>query len=387
MLYQPPIEQYTTTLRQQPAGAMLGDFILSFKRQSSPPRLDEIIEVLNPEGAELLRQRTQELIEFHGGADENLLMTGLIPYLQERNLLHRLRRFDFRKFFNSNFTYDADQKKWFSQEHLDSEGKPLKIIDYVPAQQLTEQLIIDHLYEHHHATLDDLLAVIYSTLVNSHRPGVVTIYRELNRLCDKAKLPTIKREVYVLKKDLPKRKPTRIPIALQAQLFSHERAVVENLSHNQIIELIARHVVELGYEVHVGETEQRKDKQLRDISIKMRSNVEFGIPLNAFGSIKEIDLLVVRDKVICAAFEVATTVSTANKAINDRYRNLFAALPSWNIKAGVVVKSQDYETARAQLLSVANEKQHLSQKVKILKVSQLTREVVEAILRQISYVQ
>jgi len=366
---------------------MLGDFILSFKRQSSPPRLDEIIEVLNPEGAELLRQRTQELIEFHGGADENLLMTGLIPYLQERNLLHRLRRFDFRKFFNSNFTYDADQKKWFSQEHLDSEGKPLKIIDYVPAQQLTEQLIIDHLYEHHHATLDDLLAVIYSTLVNSHRPGVVTIYRELNRLCDKAKLPTIKREVYVLKKDLPKRKPTRIPIALQAQLFSHERAVVENLSHNQIIELIARHVVELGYEVHVGETEQRKDKQLRDISIKMRSNVEFGIPLNAFGSIKEIDLLVVRDKVICAAFEVATTVSTANKAINDRYRTLFAALPSWNIKAGVVVKSQDYETARAQLLSVANEKQHLSQKVKILKVSQLTREVVEAILRQISYVQ
>ena len=112
-----------------------------------------------------------------------------------------------------------------------------------------------------------------------------------------------------------------------------------------------------------------------------------GIPLNAFGSIKEIDLLVVRDKVICAAFEVATTVSTANKAINDRYRNLFAALPSWNIKAGVVVKSQDYETARAQLLSVANEKQHLSQKVKILKVSQLTREAVEAILSEISYFQ
>ncbi|MBA7709386.1 hypothetical protein ES703_118303 [subsurface metagenome] len=206
-------------------------------------------------------------------------------------------------------------------------------------------------------------------------------------MCDKAKLPTIKREVYVLKKDLPKRKPARIPIALQAQLFSYERAVVENLSHNQIIELIARHVVELGYEVHVGETEQRKDKHLRDISIKMRSNVEFGIPLNAFGSIKEIDLLVVRDKVICAAFEVATTVSTANKAINDRYRNLFAALPLWTIKTAVVVKSQDYETARAQLLSVANEKQHLSQKVKILKVSQLTREAVEAILTGINYLQ
>jgi len=385
MLYQPPIEQYTTTLRQQLAGAMLGDFVLSFKRQDSPPHLDDIIEVLNSEEAELLRQRTQDLIEFHGGADENLLMTGLLPYLQERNLLHRLRRFDFRSFFNSNFAYDTDQKKWLSQEHLDIKGKPLKMIDYVPAQQLTEQLMLDHLYEHHYATLDDLLAIIYSTLVNSHRPGVETIYKGLNRLCDKAKLPTSKREVYVLKKDIPKRKPTKVPIALQTQLFSYESKVVGNLSHNQIIELIARYAVELGYKVHIGETEQHKDQHLKDISIKMRSNVEFGIPLNAFSSIKEIDLLIVKNQVIFAAFEVATTISTANKAINDRYRNLFATFPSWTIKAAVVVKSQDYESARTQLLSIANEKQHLSQKVKILKISQLTRETIAAVIGEIAY--
>ena len=138
--------------------------------------------------------------------------------------------------------------------------------------------------------------------------------------------------------------------------------------------------MELGYEVHVGGAEQRKDKQLREISIPMVSNVEFGIPLSAFDSIKEIDLLVVKDHVILAAFEIATTIATANKAINDRYRNLFTVFPTWTVKA---IKSQDYAVARAQLLSPANEREHLSQKVRILKVSQLTRNAVNAVLQEL----
>ena len=384
MLYQPPIEQYTTTLRQRPTGAMLGDFILSFKRQESPSHLETIVEALSSEEEELLRQRAEELIDFHGGADENLLMTGMLPYLQERNLLHRLRRFDFRRFFNEHFTYDRVQKKWFNEEHLDNEGKPLTIIEYVPAEQLTEQLIVDHLYRHQYASLDDLLGVVYSTLVNSHRPGAETVYKTLSRLCDKTRLPTSKREVYLLKKGTPKRRPSKVPIVLQAQLFGGEGAIVENLTHNQIIELLARYVVELGYQVHVGETEQRKEKHLSEISIPMLSNVELGIPLSAFGSLKEIDLLVVKDHVILAAFEIATTISTANKAINDRYRNLFAAFRTWTVKAIVVVKSQDYEAARAQLLSLANERQHLSQKIRILKVGQLSRSTVEAVLGEVT---
>lgn len=386
MLYQAAIAQYTTTLRQQPAGAMLGDFILSFRRQEKQPQLESILEALDPEEEELLRQRAQDLIEFHGGADENLLMTGLLPYLQERNLLHRLRRFDFRRFFNDHFTYDKAQKRWFNEEHLDNQGKPLTIIDYVPAKQLTEQLIVDHLYRHQYASLDDLLGVVYSTLVNSHRPGAETVYKTLSRLCDKTKLPTSKREVYLLKKGTPKRRPSKVPIVLQGQLFSAERAIVENLTHNQIIELLAHYAVDLGYQVHVGETEQRKEKHLNEISIPMLSNVEFGIPLSAFGSIKEIDLLVAKDHVVLAAFEVATTISTANKAINDRYRNLLAAFRTWTVKAIVVVKNQDYEAARAQLLSLANERQHLSQKVRILKVSQLSRSTVEAVLEEVTSV-
>jgi hypothetical protein len=114
----------------------------------------------------------------------------------------------------------------------------------------------------------------------------------------------------------------------------------------------------------------------------MLSNVEFGIPLSSFDSIKEIDLVVVKGHVILVAFEVATTIATANKAINDRYRNLLATFPAWVPQAIVVVYSKDYQAARAMLLSLANERQHLSQKVKILKVSQLTHNTVGAILSE-----
>jgi hypothetical protein len=91
----------------------------------------------------------------------------------------------------------------------------------------------------------------------------------------------------------------------------------------------------------------------------------------------------VKDHVILAAFEVATTIATANKAINDRYRNLFVVFPTWTIKAIVVVKSQDYSVARAQILTPANERDHLSQKVRILRISQLTRRTINAVLEDV----
>lgn len=170
-------------------------------------------------------------------------------------------------------------------------------------------------------------------------------------------------------------------IALQKQFFSEDLAVVEDLKHNEVIELIAKYAVDLGYEVHVGETEQRKEKRLKDISIPMISNVEYGIPLNAFSSIKEIDLIVIDNYRIVAAFEVAVTATTANKAINDRYRNLFASFPSWPLIAAVVVKTKDYGYTTKELHSLANEKQHVSGRVKILRIRELSPTVVKSLLK------
>ncbi|MBI4268079.1 MAG: hypothetical protein HY662_04765, partial [Chloroflexi bacterium] len=67
IIYQSPIVEHTTTLHQQAAGAMLGDFMLSFKRKDTVP--EEIISgTLSTSEEDGLKAKTAELIQFHGGA-------------------------------------------------------------------------------------------------------------------------------------------------------------------------------------------------------------------------------------------------------------------------------------------------------------------------------
>jgi hypothetical protein len=70
--------------------------------------------------------------------------------------------------------------------------------------------------------------------------------------------------------------------------------------------------------------------------------------------VKQIDLLALKGNVIIAAFEVATSIDTANKAINDRYRNLFATAPNLHIRAYVIVKDEDFAKANNILYTPAN---------------------------------
>jgi len=132
--------------------------------------------------------------------------------------------------------------------------------------------------------------------------------------------------------------------------------------------------------VHVGETGQKKVAIFGEFSIPMLDNVRYGIPKNAFKRIKEIDLLYLKGDVICAAFEVTTSVSTAGAAINDRYRNLFAALPNFNIRCFVVIRDEDFRKAYQILNSDANIKDGIAKKVQLLKISDMTQMNIEKFL-------
>ena len=112
----------------------------------------------------------------------------------------------------------------------------------------------------------------------------------------------------------------------------------------------------------------------------MVSPQEFGLPSEVFNTITEIDLLFLKGSLITHAFEVATTVETANKAINDRYRNLVVASPNLLVKAYVVVKDKDFGKAHTIVFSKANIKDGISQKVKIVRLSELTEVGFEKLL-------
>ncbi len=123
MLYQPPVHNYTQTIHQRAAGSMLGDFILSFKPVQPPIQLESIKSQLSTEEEKALQNKVEEIIRYHGGADETTLMTGLIPYLHERALLHRIAKYDLKSLLEGgHFQYVAKDKKWYTKDMFAETG-------------------------------------------------------------------------------------------------------------------------------------------------------------------------------------------------------------------------------------------------------------------------
>ncbi|MDI6740492.1 MAG: hypothetical protein QME74_09030, partial [Candidatus Edwardsbacteria bacterium] len=168
----------------------------------------------------------------------------------------------------------------------------------------------------------------------------------------------------------------KVSAIVQTQLFG-EDIIASKLDHNDLIALLAKYAAKLGYGIHIGETEQRKESNFREISYKMLSPLDYGIDSKAFDIIKEIDILWLKDKRIVAAFEVATSIETADKPINVRYRNLFVANPVITIKSFVIVKDQDYGKAESKLFTPVNNQEGLCDKIKLIKTSQMTFENIE----------
>jgi putative DNA methylase len=375
MLYQPPIEHYTTTMHQRAAGSMLGDFILSFQRQEKTPT-GIINGKLSTKQEQELVKKCSELIIYHGGADDSTLMTGLVPYLTENFLFQELAAKDFRGFLNQHFFWDKKDRKWFLDEMVDHDAETIKPIDYIPAESFTEQVIYAFLKDKRFATLDEILAAVYEQLVNSHRPGIEAINKVLNKICDKVPMYGKKsREGYRLKSQKPETKVLEAPATYtQIDLFGTHR-MITSLSHDEIIRLIYVYSVEHGFDVHIGETEQKKNPEFKKLSRPMLSSTEFGLPPTVFDTMLEIDMLLNREKpVIPFAFEIATTVDTADKAVNNRYRNLFISQPNLLTKAFLVVKDKDRSKAYKIVFSPANAREGISKRIRIIPLSELTKD-------------
>lgn len=380
MLYQPPIEHYTTTMHQRAAGAMLGDFILSFKRQATIP-YEITVSALSTDEEQELVDKAKELIHYHAGVDDSTLMTGLMPFLTEKHLLHKVATKDFKSFFGKHFVWLNQEKKWFTKEMVDLQAESVKPIDFIPAEKLTEEIVYSFLKEKQYATLDEVVAAIYGQLINSYRPGTSAINRVLERLCNRVPLPGhLHREGFALKLQQPEALAVKKPeVKTQMTLFGISKMVTA-LDHNGIIELICFYATDKGYEVHIGETEQNKVQKFKKASRQMLSHMEFGLPPDVFKTVLEVDLLLLKGTAITHAFEVATTVETANKAVNDRYRNMFIAMPNLSIKAYLVVRDKDAEKAHKIVYSKANIKDGVSKKVSIVHLSDLTEEKFEQLL-------
>jgi hypothetical protein len=93
------------------------------------------------------------------------------------------------------------------------------------------------------------------------------------------------------------------------------------------------------------------------------SSLELGLTPDAFRLIQEIDILVLKGNSIQSAIEVTTTISTCNKAVNDRFRNLLSIVPNLKIKLNVVLRDIDRSKTSSELHTPANIEAKLTEKV------------------------
>jgi hypothetical protein len=335
----------------------LGDFILTFKKDKVPDQIDDILYDLPISQQKEFIEKIEESIKYHGGLDENSMGIVVVEILEKMNLIHRFLGSDIRNLYQAHLVYSKEDKKWYLPSMVDSNNRPIKLLDYLPVEQTIERILYSFFKEKEYASMDEILKLIYTSLVNSQRPGLDAVAKVLNRCCEKKKVKGQKREVYCWIKNIPKYE------------IDNQTTIIfkDYIEHNRFIEKLARKYLIDGKKVHIGSTEQRKDEKLQELSTDLTS-YELGIKPEALNVIKEIDLLIFDKNNIIKAVEVVTTFETFNKAINDRFRNLLILIPNLKFDLEIYVCQSFFEKSFRDLNSPANIKDGINTKIKLIPI-------------------
>jgi hypothetical protein len=359
MIYQPPIQAYVTTLHQRAAGSMLGDFILSYQKTDKKPKRKLIEEV---EIGNKISQIAKETIEYHGGAKLSTIYMRLMPFLLNNNLLDKMGEKDIETYLKVHFVRKDD--KWYIKEEVTSISKEvaLSIEEYAPVKKRIESIVRRYLYNKGvGASMDEILDVVYSRLINSNAAEYDEITTVVNRICIKIKPKTAKREIYQLKEERD--------LQLLFKTTEIESQYSEDSDHDMIIERLVELGKKKGYESHIGETEQKKDIEFRKKSLPMGDNVQYGLHPMAFDRIRQIDTLWIQGRLITAAFEVENSTSIDSGI--TRLRELFASAPNLQIPAFIIIPDKREKEAKKKIGSLDNRQAGVTERIRYILYSDL----------------
>lgn len=377
IIYQSPIAAYTYTFHQRAGGAMLGDFLVSFKRSDSPPKKDFETTLNRGEHGKLMAE-VKKVIEFHGGATDNMIFMQLMPFLMNSGLLHKVGVENLDSLLDKSLFVKINDK-WHLKENIDEQTGKVKPISLIPAEQRIEQLIRSLLLEKGVATMDEILVAVFTNLINGDTPTNEEITHVLDRICSRNG-KAAKRTVFRLKKqidlggeikklskgkkaDIVKRKAKVKQKLLSGEVV--EMGDEEGGMHSTMIHNLYKLGKEKGYEVHIGHTEQRKSKMFNEISYPMVSNVQFGVSNEVFSVIREIDVLwITKGNTITHAFEIEATTNIITGI--SRFRELFVSAPNITINTFIAVAEKRRVLAINKINSPANRKEGISERIKCI---------------------
>jgi len=360
MIYQPPIQPYITAVYLKRTGSMLGDFILSYKKASKPPR-DKWIEEVEIEVK--IREIAKHAIEYHGGAKISTIYMRVMPFLLNNGLLEKIKESDLESYLKKDFV--NKDERWYLKEFIDDKTGNLldkTIEEYAPVKARLESIMRRFLAQGKMAKMDEILQIVYSRLINSNAAEYEEIAHVVNRICVKIKGEKGK-ELWQLKEERDR------GLLFKTVKEKIDYKYSEESDHDIIIERLVQLGRQMEYESHIGLTEQKKDKKFRELSVPMGSNVQFGLNEIAFDRIREIDVLWIKNIAVISAFEVEKS-TTIDSGIT-RFRELFAATPTLNISAYIVIPDKRENEAKKKIGSLANRRNGLSRKIKYILFSDL----------------
>lgn len=383
MIYQPPIQQYFTSgmLHGRAAGAMQGDFILSFQKAEKVPekKMIEYVDI-----GRRIQELAAETVQYHDGATLSQIYMRLIPFLVNKRKLEETRESDLPKYFNSKF--EERNGKWYFKEKMDSEieeylinynkanyDEETALLDFVPVEAKLETIIRWTLIKEGlgGATQDEIQNAVYTRLINGNAADYGEISRVLSRIAKLTSAKGQKRKAWVLKEDLAQQmlleeilKPKEKEV-----LTEKEKKTREMSEHDLMIFRLLELGEYKGFGCHVGLKEQGLMLEFKKRSEPMLSHTQYRMDKYGFDIIREIDMLWLKGDQIVAAFEVEKS-TTIDSGIN-RFRNLFAVQANSKIDTYIVVPNKRETEAIKKLNSPANRKDRLNEKIKVVKFSDL----------------
>jgi 16S rRNA G966 N2-methylase RsmD len=322
MVYQPH-SLITFKQARSPSGTLRGHFVLNFRK---PISAEKPLDVAGVDIERIMIQTARRVLVERNGANLSEIYQELIPVLVRYGALDIMTKMqtDLAPFMDKNFKRSNDE--WHVKE--EDYGK---LGDYIPLR----------------ARLKLFVPSIVIRLNKTQREfSFDDIYQNLLPLLTNGKTPE-KQEIIAVLKDCAQetssgkwemRKPTGWQTTLEPVL-KRLPSIPTEITHDNVIRILARLGEYAGCSIHIGENEQRKDLELAKLSTyDIRK-----LPLEneMVRIIEQIDVIWLKENMIVMAFEVEETTPVYSGLA--RFSDLVKSMPNVRIRAYIVAPEPKIE--------------------------------------------
>jgi len=316
MVYQPH-SLISFKQAKSPSGTLRGHFILNFRK---PFAKEKPFEVAGVDIKQIMIRTARKVVVERSGASLSEIYQELIPMLVRYGALDIMAKMqtDLAPLMERNF--DRRNDKWYIKE--EDYGK---LGDYIPLRARLKLFIPSIIIRLNKTvkefSFDDLYKNLIPLLANGRTPEreeIIGVLRDHAEETSSGKWRVLKPTIQVtLEPTLRMKKLPKAP---------------SEITHDNMLLMLARLGMYAGCSVHIGKTEQKKNRELAKLSTPTLPMLP--LKTETIKVIEQIDVLWLRENMVVMAFEVEETTPVYSGLA--RFSDLAKSMPNIRIKAHIV---------------------------------------------------